>query len=756
MEKGEPQTELGTEPEVPMMDESLPKEETLNSSLHTGKDSLSNDDAGGVDRSLEKLEPVNTVGNNNSDVEDIMQSKGILQTVGVDSSDNNDFEGRMHQKGILHNVVQPSGTNPHIAQVAAAAAAGGNDGIQPVPVAAPRNPVHPGAFPVRGVDARNTDRSDTFGVNNDVDNQGLTSESVALTVHTERPDENLTSGLAVAAPVVEPAELPLAQEITSDPNKPPSPSQKRNVPLGIMLMIAGVILIVGIPLIVIAVTSSSDDANSQSDGTMAPSTLSPTAVPSAAPSLSPEGLLLSYLPDYTSVEEMSETSAQAFQWVLDDPNLDEYLLEEWRAVQRFALASLYYATNGDKWISNDHWLSYNVSECEWFANQDWGIEANEKRQLAFLNAIYDFPDGPCGNDNSTEYHYLMLGFSRLQGSLPQDLYLLTNLRWIYILGNQLTGTISTSIGTLTHLEAFGVPANGFSGTLPTELGLLTSMNGFFIFQNKFSGTIPTELALATSLNGAILDFNQLNGHIPSELGTLPALLLLHAHSNQLSGMVPTTIGQLRNSLMSLEVYENKLEGNIPSELGRLKRLTSLRLQDNLLTSTIPSELFLQTKSMQSFRVSQNQLVGSLPTEIGLWEDLSNLWLDHNGLTGELPSEIGLLQNDFIRLSISENNFSGSFPPEIFNLTQAKLRMLEIDGNPFLSGTVPWEVCGIETRILFTCPSMICGCDCPCPDDDGNGNGSLNNVTDESTIPPAYVCTNETASVMRCMGVEEDT
>ncbi len=54
---------------------------------------------------------------------------------------------------------------------------------------------------------------------------------------------------------------------------------------------------------------------------------------------------------------------KAFQWLLGDPSLMTYT--DARKIQRFALATLYRATNGPGWLQRDGWLNYSVHECSW-------------------------------------------------------------------------------------------------------------------------------------------------------------------------------------------------------------------------------------------------------------------------------------------------------------------------------------------------------------------------------------------------------
>ena len=55
-------------------------------------------------------------------------------------------------------------------------------------------------------------------------------------------------------------------------------------------------------------------------------------------------------------------------WMHNDPYLDTY--SQWQRIQRFGMVTFYYSTGGDNWYRNDHWLSYDISECQWFLDQE--------------------------------------------------------------------------------------------------------------------------------------------------------------------------------------------------------------------------------------------------------------------------------------------------------------------------------------------------------------------------------------------------
>ena len=84
---------------------------------------------------------------------------------------------------------------------------------------------------------------------------------------------------------------------------------------------------------------------------------------------SPKASISDWIPDYTMDKiqrDPNSPQALAYNWTLNDPSLAE--LEAWRVRQRFALASLYYATDGPhNWYKQDGWLNYSTHECDWHA-----------------------------------------------------------------------------------------------------------------------------------------------------------------------------------------------------------------------------------------------------------------------------------------------------------------------------------------------------------------------------------------------------
>lgn len=133
---------------------------------------------------------------------------------------------------------------------------------------------------------------------------------------------------------------------------------------------------------------------------------------SNAPTASPTPYVLANLPEFSIQALQQENSSQwrAYRWVANDPLLLEYSND--RLLQRFALASIYYATGGDTdWNVNDNWLSYDQHECLWFTKFD---------PLA-----YPEHDGnPC--DETQQWYRLLTQWDNgAKGTIPPEIGLLT-------------------------------------------------------------------------------------------------------------------------------------------------------------------------------------------------------------------------------------------------------------------------------------------------------------------------------------------
>lgn len=406
--------------------------------------------------------------------------------------------------------------------------------------------------------------------------------------------------------------------------------------------------------------------------------------------------LHSLLPEYSlaSVRDPGTPQAKAFRWMLEDPNFESYT--EQRLVQRFALATFYYATGGDSiagWTKSDNWLSWDHHECEWFSTS---IKAATSVG-AFIGGggqeyynISELDTSLCNGEKGEEYQLILLHGNGMDGTLPEELYLLTTLQAISLRNNQLQGTLSSRVGQLSRLFVLDVSNNDMSGSIPTEVGLLHNITGLFLFYNEMAGHLPSEIGELSALMYLIIDSMRLSGTLPTELGALQELQGLLAHHNDFSGTIPSEIGE--SNMHELFLFNTSLTGTLPTELGKMDELAFLFIGESQLSGTIPTEVG-QMSSCVYFCLFDTVVTGTLPPELGNISTMEGILLSRNALTGSIPAALG--PNALLwGISAFDNSFSGTIPTEVFHHDHFVL--IQLNGN-FLTGTIPSQL-GVNGRL----------------------------------------------------------
>lgn len=560
--------------------------------------------------------------------------------------------------------------------------------------------------------------------------------------------EDEERGLAVANPVDESHthHLPQAEEHDRDRENKEGDKQCRNGTLFGGLALMGIFAV----FVALLLLSGSSDEDAAAPIRSPTATVFPET-PSNAPT-SIEGSVMALLPEDTivAIQDNSESpQSRAWQWLWQDKGI--ILYKEERIIQKFVLATLFYAAGGDGWTNNTHWLDHSIDECNWYTKPDYA----RKKIISslFPGYLMDFleplPERFC--DESGLYQHLWLDGNNLEGSLPEELYLLTSLTTLSTGFNPLKGTISPNIGALTSLVALHLGDMEHEGAIPSELGLLTNLEHFEAWGSTFKlgGTIPTEiwqltnlshfgLAASSQLKGTIpseigtfqkltwltMVYCSLSGTIPSEIGELEDLKVLYLDHNQFTGTLPSEMGRLKKARL-LSSFSNQLNGTIPSELGELTASTQLSLWGNQFTGTVPSEFGRLTDLAVTLNMKSNRLTGTLPTELGLLSNLYELDFQDNEFTGPIPSELGQLSS-IGQLSFAANSLSGTVPEELSALSPT-LYAVSFTGNSLLSGFIPNEFCqlnntcartpwntygcNMEPGVSHDCTEALKGCNC---------------------------------------------
>jgi len=169
---------------------------------------------------------------------------------------------------------------------------------------------------------------------------------------------------------------------------------------------------------------------------------------------------------------------------------------------RYALMTLYNATNGANWTNNTNWGT-NEPLNTWFGittNEDGcvtGIDLNNNNLVGTL---------PSEFDNLPSLLILKLQYNQLSGTIP-NFNNLPNLLELWLAFNQFDGSIP-DFGNFSKLTSLWLESNQLSGTIP-DFTNLPSLTGLDISNNQITGSIPNFTNLA-NLGMLVLKNNQLN------------------------------------------------------------------------------------------------------------------------------------------------------------------------------------------------------------------------------------------------------
>jgi len=511
------------------------------------------------------------------------------------------------------------------------------------------------------------------------------------TMTTTVGGDAIPNTMVTANPVLE--DYPEAEEVTNPETlRRPSQRQKRSFFEAAKVLVAGFLLVAAVVGVVVGIVVAIRNSQGEEKGQ--------GGIGRPTPGMSTREFVESLLPPYTLrvIQEQDDDSpqAQALEWILGDPRLEEY--PAWRIQQRFALAVFYHATVGSTWFNHKGWLEYGLNECEWYtfpyqSGKDMLGRYWYQSELEWHVALWDYYDSirhssPCESIATTAaptvnaatngtFRHLWQFSNNLKGSIPPELSMLTGLETLNFMANDISGTIPTQIGLLAELDVILIGLSQLFGTLPSELGMLGNLRAFFSYHNPgLNGLIPSEIGqLSQNLRYATF-FSHTYSGVPSEIGHLSKLQMLRVDTNQLT-IIPSEIG-LMTDLLWLDIGDNPLT-ELPSEIGSL-------------TSLHDAEIF-------------NCGLTTIPSELGTLTSMKILHLYDNGLAGPVPPELVNLAGSLIELNLANNNFDGKVPEELFQLDY-----LNLAGNSLLEGIIPDSACD---AVHFDCSNILCGCSCDC-------------------------------------------
>ncbi|KAJ9555787.1 hypothetical protein OSB04_010401 [Centaurea solstitialis] len=336
------------------------------------------------------------------------------------------------------------------------------------------------------------------------------------------------------------------------------------------------------------------------------------------------------------------------------------------------------------------------------------IRSVEHLDISSNNFVGEIPGDGFGN--LTQLVDFDLSFNSFNGSIPYQIFGLTNLRYLDMSYNSFEGNLGPELGKLQNLESLDLTNNSLTGNIPEEIGYLKDLRRVDFSNNFFSGGIPDSIGNMKDLRHVDFSNNFFSGGIPDSIGNMKGLEELDFSRNSFSMKIPTSIGRLPN-MTRLTLNHNQLTGPIPSSIQNLSRLKYLSLQDNNLTGEIPIGIFnittlksfsvggkgskliwknkakiISKGSLRSLSMPSCGISGQIPEWISSNTALGYLDLSGNKLEGPFPNWLAKMRLDSIILF--DNKLSGSIPQHLFESTM--LRVLHLSQNNFF-GELPEDI-----------------------------------------------------------------
>jgi hypothetical protein len=293
------------------------------------------------------------------------------------------------------------------------------------------------------------------------------------------------------------------------------------------------------------------------------------------------------------IRDLGTPQGLAADWLInEDPRLvcpgDEKL------VQRWAVAVMYFSTDGGDWFQCSADGTDPCGDVEPFVGKRRFLSPFSECQWAGITCDVD------GCVTEVEFEE-----------------------------NNLVGTIPTEMGLLTDLAVWGMERGGLSSTIPTQIGALSNLVFLDFDFNLLTGSLPTELYLLTNLTQIDLNNNQLTGNV-NQMGVFLDLEFLQLHSTccrnhgidsmPASYMIPCPQVtsplshrplSLRTPLFSMEpsntsyIYAGNLfTGTLPDGLGGLALMTTFTLHETDFVGAMPD-------SVCALRTTNGGLLSSL-------------------------------------------------------------------------------------------------------------------------------------------------
>lgn len=161
--------------------------------------------------------------------------------------------------------------------------------------------------------------------------------------------------------------------------------------------------------------------------------------------------------------------------------------DEFQFVQRFILATLFIALDGNNWTNKTNWMT-EVDVCYWHGIECFGSSSDVE---AIANTT---------NTEGNGIHALILPNNQLHGSLPLEIVGLKKLENMELFNNDIVGSIPPKLFEMTMLKTLFLDENHITGTLSTMIGSLINLEKLTLNRNELVGSIPNEIGKLANLS----------------------------------------------------------------------------------------------------------------------------------------------------------------------------------------------------------------------------------------------------------------
>lgn len=311
-----------------------------------------------------------------------------------------------------------------------------------------------------------------------------------------------------------------------------------------------------------------------------------------------------------------------------------------------------------------------IAACD---GQQWFIDEVER----LLNAEQKTLDTVTSRADFANIVSIGLRDRGVSGKIPAAIGELTELRYLFLSGNDLGGDIPSELFSLSKLENIDLAGNGYSKSIPSGFGTMPALGELNLKENSFSGSIPADILANQALTFLDVSGNKLSGAVPAELNQMTGLSYLAISNNPWqAGPIPDL--SALTALKGLSAWKCNFTGEIPSSLFFLTALQVLDLAENALSGEISAD-FEDLSNLQLLSIGSNQLSGTVPAELGMLTKLTVLDISNNRLRGKLPASVAVIptvfaQNNYMTGAVlkglpnNEHNFCDGAAAAQFRLT----------------------------------------------------------------------------------------